>query len=90
MLSVALEPFAKWSSIQLFATVLLAYKEMKGLLALRLNAQQMPTAPTMRNVTIQEEAKERSVYHSVLSLNVFLEQFVQQIITWKSVRAGHL
>jgi len=49
----------------------------------------MMTVPTMKNVTIQEEAKEKSVCLYVLSPDVFLEPFVQQITTWKSVPAGH-
>ena len=44
----------------------------------------------MKNVTIQKEVKERSAYLSVLSPDVFLEPFAQQIITWKSVPADHL
>ena len=89
-LFVDLEPYVKWSSTQPFATVPQVYKEMKGLLVLRLNAQQMLTVQTMKNVTIQKEAKEKSAYLSVLSPDVFLEPYAQQIITWKSVPAGHL
>ncbi len=87
---MALELFAKQNTIHQSATALLVYKEMKELLVLRLNAQQMLTVLTMKNVTIQEEAKEKSVYLSVLSPSVLLEPFVQQITTRKSVSASYL
>lgn len=60
------------------------------LLALRLNAQPIMTVPTMKNVTIQREARERNVFHCVWSLVVSLEQFVQPTITMKNVPADHL
>jgi putative SOS response-associated peptidase YedK len=82
--------FAKLNSIQQFATAHQAYKEMNVLLALRLNAQPIMTVPTMKNVTIQREARERNVFHCVWSLVVSLEQFVQPTITMKNVPADHL
>jgi hypothetical protein len=90
VLYVVLELFAKRNTIHLSATALLVWKEMQELLVLRLNAQLMLTVLTMKNVTIQEEAKVKSVYLSVLSPSALLEPFVQQITTRKSVSASYL
>ena len=70
-LFVAQELFARWNYMLQFATVHQDCKEMSVLLALRSNVLQMLIVLVMKNVTIQEEDKEKNVYHYVLSLDVY-------------------
>ncbi len=46
--------------------------------------------PTMKNVTIQKELKEKNVCPFVLNQDVLWEQYVLQTTTWRNALVDHL
>jgi hypothetical protein len=70
--SVEIELYARWNTIQQFATVHLAYKEMHIYLALKLAVDQMMIVETEKSVTLHwDHLKKRNANHSVSRILVY-------------------